>query len=71
MAYRYGNRAQMNLFPQSIEDYVNEADPVRAFDAFVESMNLLELGIVLEENKEGNPEYDPKAMIKLLLYGYS
>ena len=32
MAYRYGNRYQMKLFPQSIEDYVTEYDPVRAYD---------------------------------------
>lgn len=71
MAYRYGDRSQMNLFPQSIEDYVAPDDPVRAFDAFVETLNLAELGIVLDEKKEGNPEYNPAAMLKLLLYGYS
>lgn len=71
MAYRYGDRLQMNLFPQSIEDYVAQDDPVKAFDAFVETIDLAELGIVIDENKEGNPEYNPKAMLKLLLYGYS
>jgi transposase len=71
MAYRYGDRLQMNLFPQSIEDYVDKDDPVRAYDAFVESLSLAALGIVVDENQVGNPEYEPKAMIKLLLYGYS
>jgi transposase len=71
MAYRYGDRLQMNLFPQSIEDYVDKDDPVRACDAFVESLSLAALGIVVDENQVGNPEYEPKAMIKLLLYGYS
>jgi len=71
MAYRYGNRLQMNLFPQSIEDYVPQDDPVRAYDAFVESLDLAELGITVDETQVGNPEYEPKAMIKLLVYGYS
>ncbi len=34
MAYRYGDRFQLGLFPQSIEDYVALSDPVRAYDAF-------------------------------------
>jgi len=71
MAYKHGNRYQMKLFPQSIEDYVSEADPVRAYDAFVEALDFNELGIILDENQVGNSEYDPKAMVKLLVYGYS
>lgn len=71
MAYRYGNREQIGLFPQSIEDYVNEQDPVRAYDAFVESLDLAELGIDVDEHQVGNSEYDPRTMLKLLVYGYS
>jgi hypothetical protein len=40
MAYRYGNRYQMALLPQSIEGYVQKDDPVRAYDAFVEALNF-------------------------------
>ena len=71
MAYRYGKREQMELFPASIEDYVSQVDPVRAYDAFVEALNFAELGIILEEHKVGNSEYFPKAMLKLAVYGYS
>jgi transposase len=71
MAYRYGNREQIGLFPQSIEEYVNEQDPVRAYDAFVESLDLAELGIDIDEHQVGNSEYDPRTMLKLLVYGYS
>ncbi len=38
MAYRYSNRTQMSLLPKSIEDYVGEEDPVRAYDAFIEGL---------------------------------
>lgn len=71
MAYRYGNREQFGLFPQSIEDYVSKEDPVRVYDAFVDSLEFCELGIALDEQQVGNSEYDPKAMLKLLVYGYS
>ena len=71
MAYRYGNRYQMALLPQSIEEYVTEDNPVRAYDAFVEALDLYELGIKINPNKVGNSQYDPKAMMKLLVYGYS
>ena len=71
MAYRYGNREQLQLLPQSIEEYVASDDPVRVYDAFVESLDIEELGIVLEENKVGNTSYYPRAMIKLLVYGTS
>src|SRR3972149_5953437 len=71
MAYRYGNREQLQLLPQSIEEYVSSDDPVRVYDAFVESLDIEELGIILEENKVGNTSYYPRAMIKLLVYGTS
>ena len=71
MAYRYGNRYQMALLPQSIEDYVPKDDPVRAYDAFVEALDFNELGIEINTQKVGNSEYDPKAVLKLLVYGYS
>lgn len=71
MAYRYGNRYQMTLLPKRIEDYVGADDPVRAYDAFVEAIDLEELGIQSEPGKVGNSEYDPKAMLKLYVYGYS
>ena len=71
MAYRYGNRYQFGLFPQSIEDYVAPNDPVRAYDAFVEALDFNALGIDIDPNQVGNSEYDPKAMLKLFVYGYS
>jgi len=71
MAYRYGNRNQMALLPKSIEEYVSAEDPVRAYDAFIEALDLEELGIGINLHKVGNAEYDPKAMLKLFVYGYS
>ena len=59
MAYKRGNRDQLMMLPRTIEEYVGEDDPVRAYDAFVEALNLEELGIEIEEVKVGNSAYDP------------
>ncbi len=61
----------MDLFPKSIEEYVQEDDPVRVYDAFIESLSMEEIEIEINCNKVGNSQYDPKAMLKLLIYGYS
>jgi len=71
MAIRYGDRNHVMMFPPTIEEYVTEDDPVRAYDAFVEALDMEGLGIKVEPEKVGNPSYDPKAMLKLLVYGYS
>ena len=71
MAYRYGNRYQMQLLPQRIEEYVPSDDPVRAYDAFIKALDFRDLGITLDPDKVGNSEYHPYAMLKLLVYGYS
>jgi transposase len=71
MAYRYGERAQMSLFPASIEDYVPKDAPVRAYDVMVAALDIDELGIKYDPGKVGNSSYDPMAMLKLLVYGYS
>ena len=74
MAYRYGNREQLGLLPASIEDYVSKEDAVRAYDAFVEALNFVELGIELDEGQVGNtrvrPQSDAEAIgVRVLLWG--
>ena len=71
MAFRNGDRNQKQLFPPSIEEYIEPDAPVRAYDAFVEALDLEELGIDTDSDRIGNPRYNPKAMLKLLIYGYS
>ena len=71
MAYRYGNRQQRTLFPQSIDEYIPNDAPFRAYDVIIGSLDFDELGIEVDPRKVGCPQYDPKIMLKLLLYGYS
>jgi transposase len=71
MAFREGDREQMTLLPPVIEEYVGPKDPVRAYDAIIESMDTGKLGLVIDRDQVGNPAYNPKTMLKLLVYGYS
>ena len=71
MAYRQGERRQRCLFPESLDDYVGPEDPVRAYDAFVEALDLATLEIAWGPRQVGCPAYDPRVMLKILVYGYS
>lgn len=71
MAYKKGNRNQMTMFPPAIDNYIEQNDPVRAYDAFIEMLDLEKIGIEINENKIGSSNYHPKVMLKLLIYGYS
>ncbi len=71
MAYRYGDRKQRMLFPQSVDEYIPSDAPVRAYDVIVDSLDFDELGIQVDRHKVGCPQYDPRTMLKLLIYGYS
>ena len=72
MKYIQGqDRHQISLFPECIEDYIDENNPVHVIDAFVESLNLAEAGFIRTMPKEtGRPSYDPRDMLKLYVYGY-
>ena len=71
MALRQGKRGQMQFLPPSIEQYIPEDAPVRVYDAFGDTLNLPELGVEYDADQEGNPAYDPRSMLKLLIYAYS
>jgi transposase len=64
-------RNQVILFPEAVEDYITEDNPVRFIDAFVSSLNLNELGFARATPAEtGRPAYAPGDLLRLYLYGY-
>jgi transposase len=68
---RGASRQQIILFPESVEDYITEDNPVRFIDAFVSSLDLAELGFARAQPAEtGRPAYDPGDLLRLYLYGY-
>lgn len=65
------DRHQTVLLPETLEDYVGADNPVRVLDAFVDGLALDELGFARTTPAEtGRPGYDPRALLKLYLYGY-
>ena len=64
-------RTQATLFPERIEDYVDEDNPVRAIEAFVDALDLEQLGFHgMHPQATGRPAYHPSTMLKLYIYGY-
>src|SRR5499425_2088061 len=65
------DREQSTLLPESLDDWIDESNPVRAVDVFVDRLNLVELGFdgVVPE-ATGRPSYHPSVVLKLYIYGY-
>ena len=72
MGYICGqDRNQMQLYTTTLEEVLGEDNPVRVIDAFVEGLNLAELGIERAKPADtGRPPYNPKDLLKLYIYGY-
>src|ERR671911_256506 len=65
------DRGQMTLLPECLDDWIDENNPVRVIDAFVEALNLGELGFAgVEPEATGRPSYHPSVLLKLYIYGY-
>jgi len=65
------DRSQITLFPEQLEDYVVEDNPVRVVDVFVEQLDLSKLGFNrVAPLKTGRPAYHPAVLLKLYIYGY-
>jgi len=64
-------REQIMLLPDSLEEYVVEDNPVRVIDAFVDSLDLVEMSFTKSKPAAtGCPAYDPSDLLKLYVYGY-
>jgi transposase len=65
------DRGQMTLFPDRLEDWIGEDNPVRVVDLFVDEIDLLELGFGRTvPAATGRPGYHPSVLLKLFIYGY-
>ena len=65
------DRGQSTLFPECLDDWVDENNPVRVIDAFVDALDLGEVGFEgVDPAETGRPSYHPSALLKLYVYGY-
>src|SRR6516165_2074464 len=65
------DRSQVTLLPECLDDYIAEDNPVRVVDAYVEELDLQELGFAAAEPAlTGRPAYHPAVLLKIYIYGY-
>jgi len=65
------DRNQIALLPECLDDYISEDNPVRAVDAFVEELDLKQLGFAgADPAMTGRPAYHPAVLLKIYIYGY-
>jgi transposase len=65
------DRGQSSLFPERLDDWIGEDNPVRVIDVFVDELDLGGLGFGrVEPQATGRPAYHPSVLLKLYIYGY-
>ncbi len=65
------DRGQSTLFPDRLEDWIGEDNPVRVVDVFVDELDLGGVGFGrVEPLATGRPGYHPAVLLKLYIYGY-
>jgi transposase len=65
------DREQGTLFPECLDDWIDEDNPVRVIDVFVDELDLAGLGFERVDPKAtGRPCYHPSVLLKLYIYGY-
>ena len=65
------DRGQSTLFPECVEDWIGEDNPVRVIDVLVDGLDLTELGFGgVDPEATGRPSYHPSILLKLYIYGY-
>jgi transposase len=71
MGFIHGaHRHEAILFPERLDDYITEENPVRFIDAFVDNLNLMALGFQrATPAATGRPAYDPADLLQLYIYG--
>jgi len=65
------DRHQATMFPEYLEDWIDEDNPVQAIDVFVDELDLFGMGFDrVAPMRTGRPAYHPAVMLKLYIYGY-
>jgi transposase len=65
------DRKQVALLPDCVDDYIGQDNPVRVIDAFVDELDLADLGFNgTMPAITGRPSYHPGVMLKIYIYGY-
>src|ERR671925_2331139 len=64
------DRGQWTLLPECLDDFIDEGNPVRVIDAFVDALDLAEPAFEgVAPAATGRPSYHPSVLLKLYIYG--
>jgi transposase len=64
------NRTQSILFPDLLDNYVSQENPVRVIDAYIDNLDLKNLEFILSTAQTRRLPYNPTDLLKLYIYGY-
>ena len=65
------DRGHLTLLPECLDDFIDESNPVRVIDMFVDALDLAEMSFDgVEPAATGRPSYHPSVPLKLYIYGY-
>lgn len=65
------DRTQSVLFPERLDEWIDEDNPVRVVDVFVDELDLATLGFErAQPAATGRPAYHPATLLKIYVYGY-
>src|SRR3954449_1831049 len=65
------DRGQSTLLPECLDDFIDESNPVRVIDVFVDTLDLAQMSFEgVEPAATGRPSYHPSVLLKLYIYGY-
>jgi transposase len=72
MSYINGTEVgQHVLFPSTLDEYIDAANPVRAIAAFIEVLDFAALKFIrAQAANTGRPGYDPRQLLSLYLWGH-
>lgn len=64
------DRSQATLFPERLDDYIEENSVARVIDVFIDDLDISGLGFKTKPNNTGRPAYHPTTLLKIYVYGY-
>ena len=66
-----GQIVAMVTIAECLDDFIDESNPVRVIDVFVDALDLAEMSFEgVEPAATGRPSYHPSVLLKLYIYGY-
>ena len=65
------DRDQATFLPECLEDWIDDDNPVRVIDVFIDTLDFGDLGFAgIDPQSTGRPAYHPSVLLKLYVYGY-